>query len=71
MTLVTEIQSAEWSLSTSGFGEVVEGFEDINQCISLIIGTAKGSDPLRPDFGADVLRFMVYGIHTEAPLMTR
>lgn len=70
-TLLNEIQSAEWSLSIAGLGEVVENFDDVNQCIVLILNTAKGSDPLRPAFGSDMWRYMDYGIDTAAPLMVR
>lgn len=42
-------------MSVSGFGEIAQGANDINQCISIILATQKGSDPLRPDFGVDLL----------------
>ena len=70
-TTVDEIKSAEWSLSTAGFGEVAEGIDDINQCITLILSTQKGSDPLRPEFGSDIWRYMDYGIDTAVPFMVR
>lgn len=52
-TNVNEITSAEWSLSLRGQGEVEQGFDDINQCIRLVVSTQRGTDPLRPDFGCD------------------
>ncbi len=67
---VNDITSAEWSLSTRGQGEVEQGFDDINQCIKLIVSTQRGTDPLRPDFGCDLWRFMDYGINTAAARMT-
>lgn len=52
--LITEIKSKDWGLSTTAQGEVVQGLRDIAQCIDIIIKTAKGSDPLRPEFGCDL-----------------
>jgi hypothetical protein len=43
-----------WQLSLSTPGGVVEGVNDIQQCLIVLINTAKGSDPLRPDFGAGI-----------------
>lgn len=55
---VNEIRSAEWGISLNEFGAVVEGNDDINQCISIIIRTIKGTDPFRPNFGCDILRYL-------------
>jgi len=58
---LSDITSADWSLmldsskSGSGIGNVVQGIDDINQCLSIIITTPPGSDPLRPTFGCDLL----------------
>lgn len=70
-TNVNDITSAEWSISIKGQGEVEQGFNDINQCIQIIVSTQKGTDPLRPSFGCDMWRFMDYGINEAAPLMVR
>jgi uncharacterized protein len=67
---VNDITSAEWSLSTRGQGEVEQGFDDINQCIKLIVSTQRGTDPMRPNFGCDLWRFMDYGINVAAARMT-
>lgn len=48
--------SPYWQLSLAEAGEVVEGINDIRQCLYIILTTAKGSDPLRPDFGADIYK---------------
>ncbi len=66
---VNEITSAEWSLSTRGQGEVEQGFDDINQCIKLIVSTQRGTDPMRPDFGCDLWQFIDYPINSAAPKM--
>ncbi len=55
---IQEIKSKDWSLSTAKQGEVVEGLRDISQCIYIIITTVKGSDPLRPEFGADIRQYL-------------
>lgn len=54
MTLA-QIKSTQWQLSTAGPGQVVEGVDDINQAISIIILTVPGSDPLRPLFGCGLV----------------
>lgn len=62
-----DITSSDWSLmldSTagqgpgSGIGNVVQGIADINQCLTIIITTPLGSDPLRPTFGCDLLAWI-------------
>lgn len=56
--LINEITSKDWGLSIAGQGEVVQGLRDISQCIAIIITTAKGSDPLRPEFGCDIRQYL-------------
>lgn len=58
MTNIDNIRSAEWGISLNEFGSVVEGNDDINQCIGIIIRTIKGTDPFRPNFGCDILRYL-------------
>lgn len=62
---LADITSADWSLALdqpghpgSGIGNVVQGVADVNQCIQIILTTPKGSDPLRPTFGADLWKFL-------------
>lgn len=59
---LADISSANWSLaldsteggaSGAGIGNVVQGTDDIDQCIGIILSTPLGSDPLRPTFGLD------------------
>ncbi len=67
-TTMAEITSADWSLMldstaaqvglATGVGAVVQGLDDVNQCIAIILGTPKGSDYLRPTFGCDIWRFI-------------
>lgn len=55
---INEIRSAEWGISLNEIGAVVEGNDDINQCIAIIVRTIKGTDPFRPNFGCDILRYL-------------
>jgi phage baseplate assembly protein W len=68
---VSDIKSADWSFSVSSIGEAVEGVADINQCIGVIIGTQKGSDPFRPDFGSDVWDWIDRPLGIAIPNMKR
>jgi len=68
---INEISSADWSLSLVNFGEVVQNQSDINQCIQIIVGTTKGSDPLRPTFGCDWEKYIDGPINDTAPNMIR
>ncbi len=72
------ITSADWSLALdqqgapgSGIGSVVQGVADVNQCIQIILNTPKGSDPLRPTFGADVWRYIDSPINAAIPAIVR
>jgi phage baseplate assembly protein W len=47
-----------WQVSINDPGVIVEGAEDIAQCVYTILTTIKGSDPLRADFGSDVIKYL-------------
>lgn len=75
---LADIISVDWSLALdtpgvpgSGLGNVVQGLADVNQCITIILTTPKGSDPLRPTFGADVWRYIDAPIGTAIPAIVR
>jgi phage baseplate assembly protein W len=70
MTLA-DIQSADWSLKLGAIGQVVQGVADIDQCIAIILTTPKGSDPLRPIFGADIWSFIDYPVDDALPAIVR
>jgi Bacteriophage baseplate protein W len=66
---LTDIVSADWSLmldatagggAGSGIGNVVQGLEDVNQCLRIIMSTPQGTDPLRPTFAVDLWRYVDY-----------
>lgn len=67
MNLVTDITSANWQLSASSFGSVVESGDDINQSIGIILMSLKGSDPFRPTFGSDIWDYVDKPIGSAAP----
>jgi phage baseplate assembly protein W len=66
MSAGVPITSADWSLKVgadgptdgSSLGEVVQGLDDVNQCIGIIIKTPWGDDPLRPTFAWDLLNII-------------
>lgn len=66
-TKLEDIRLSNWQLSAQTIGLVVEGIEDIKQCVSVILTTTKGSDPLRPLFGSDIWRFMDSPMNTAIP----
>lgn len=55
---VTTITAADWSHKVGSYGEIVQGLEDIAQCIRIILATPKGSVPHRPQFGCDAWRYL-------------
>jgi uncharacterized protein len=73
-----DVISADWSLELdtpdepgSGLGNVVQGLDDVNQCIQIILTTPRGSDPLRPTFGANVWRYIDAPINAAIPAVVR
>jgi uncharacterized protein len=74
-----DITSADWSLALdtsweepgSGIGAVVQGAADVNQCVRVILTTPKGSDPLRPTFGADIWQYIDHPINAAIPAVVR
>lgn len=51
--LITDVTSQDWQLSLTESQVIVEGQEDIAQCLDTIMKTQLGSDPLRPTFGTN------------------
>jgi phage baseplate assembly protein W len=58
MATLTNINNPVWSMSTKGYGVVVEGLSALIQALELTIKTSRGSDPLRPDFGSRVYQYI-------------
>ncbi|HUO06584.1 MAG TPA: GPW/gp25 family protein [Candidatus Binataceae bacterium] len=68
---LADISSADWSLKLGAIGNVVQGLGDVEQCLAIIVTTPKGSDPLRPTFGADVWRYIDFPISVALPAIVR
>ena len=64
---LADITSADWSLKLGAIGQVVQGLADVAQCLAIILTTPKGSDPLRPTFGADIWRYIDYPVNRAIP----
>lgn len=71
MTPLTSITDQDWQPALGRFGDVVTDAEDIGQCIRIILGTPKGADPLRPEFGSNVWRYLDQPLTTALPHMVR
>ncbi len=67
MINVQKITSADWSFEVGAEGEIVEGLYDIEQCIQIILGTPKGSDPHRPEFGSDLFKYIDAPVNIAVP----
>jgi phage baseplate assembly protein W len=70
-TTFADIISVDWSLELGVIGGVVQGINDIDQCIAIILTTPPGSDPLRPTFGADLWRYIDNPISVAIPSIVR
>ncbi|HYL59154.1 MAG TPA: GPW/gp25 family protein [Candidatus Acidoferrales bacterium] len=68
---LAEITSADWSLKLGSVGDVVQGIADVEQCLGIIVTTPRGSDPLRPTFGADIWRYIDYPVDEALPSIVR
>lgn len=68
---VKSIDTPDWSISLAGVGEIVRDGADISQCIKIIVTTEKGSDPLRPNFGADIHNLIDLPINVAIPAIKR
>jgi phage baseplate assembly protein W len=64
---LADITSADWSLALGAIGDVVQGIADVEQCLGIIVTTPRGSDPIRPTFGADIWRFIDFPISRALP----
>ena len=68
----TTPQTRHWQLAPIDSGsDVVTGVGDINQCIINILGTRKGTDVTRPNFGSDHLDYIDTPEDVLVPNVTR
>lgn len=56
MTTITDTRN--WQVSIDDPLAIVEGIDDITQCVYIILTTVPGSDPLRPTFGSNVYKYL-------------
>lgn len=66
-TQLYDITAADWQLRLGQIGEVVEGLDDIEQCIQIVLRTPKGSVPHRPDFGSELFKYLDAPINLARP----
>ena len=59
-----------WQPSLSGDG-VVEGVQDVDQAIHVILRTPKGSDPHRPEFGSNIHLYIDHPTNQAIPHLVR
>lgn len=71
MATLKDISYVDWQLKMNAIGEVAEGVDDINQCIAVILLTAKGSVPHRPTFGSNVHKYVDYPVNEAVPNIIR
>lgn len=70
------VQSLSWSLcldvsaggvAGAGIGKIVQGTDDIHQCLLTLFATVPGEDPFRPTFGVDLTQFLDKPIAVATP----
>ncbi|HJU46358.1 MAG TPA: GPW/gp25 family protein, partial [Chitinophagaceae bacterium] len=67
MAALANIENNTWSISTIGYGVVVEGLAVIRQRIDLVLRTTKRSDPLRPEFGSNIYQYIDTPLNVAIP----
>ncbi|MEI7475344.1 MAG: GPW/gp25 family protein [bacterium] len=71
MTTINEIKSVDWQLKLNETASVVEGIDDIDQCILIILSTKKGSVPHRPEFGSYIWQYIDSPVNEAVPNIIR
>uniref|UniRef100_A0A7C4AJ99 Baseplate protein n=1 Tax=Thermodesulfovibrio aggregans TaxID=86166 RepID=A0A7C4AJ99_9BACT len=71
MKTIDQISAVDWQPKLGDIGEVVEDISDVNQCIRIILSTPKGSDPHRPEFGADIWKYIDSPVNEAIPNIIR
>jgi phage baseplate assembly protein W len=69
MATINDVNSLYFQPSLTNYGEIVQGIDDIHQCIYIILTTEKGEDPTRPDFGCSALSRLDLPINTAIPMI--
>jgi phage baseplate assembly protein W len=71
MALLSEIRSSDWQPELGADAAVVEGLDDIGQCIRIILETPIGSDPHRPEFGSNLHLYLDWPQNRVVPHLVR
>ncbi|MEI8390464.1 MAG: GPW/gp25 family protein [bacterium] len=71
MTNLNQIKSVDWQPKLNEIGSVVEGTDDIDQCVRIILMTRKGSVPHRPEFGSDIWQYIDAPVNVAIPNIIR
>lgn len=50
--------ATDWQIDINTPGAIVQGLQDIDQCIGIILTTVPGTDPLRPLFGCGLHNYI-------------
>lgn len=58
MATLASIDNNTWGISTIGYGVIAEGIALIRQRIDIVLRTTKRSDPLRPEFGSYIYKYI-------------
>jgi len=66
---ISEVKTTAWQISVKGQGEIAQGVYDINQCMRNILMTQKGTDPVDPDFGLDIMAWVDKPMNVVGPGM--
>jgi phage baseplate assembly protein W len=71
MALQSEITSTDWTLDINNAGKIVQGIDNIKQCVYIIVTTTRGTDPLRPGFGCGAFEHVDLPVNIAAPKMVK
>jgi len=71
MVTLENITNADWQMSIADVGEVVQGLNDIQQCLQILLSTQKGTVVFRPNFGIDLLFYIDKPINLVKADLTR
>lgn len=71
MATLANIDNPVWGMGTLGYGVIVEGIAAIRQRMDLAIRTTKGTDPMRPQFGSRVYKFIDAPLNIAIPNIKR
>lgn len=71
MSTLADIRSPFWQLSLTGAGNIEQGYNDVSQCIDVILRTQKGTDPLRPNFGSNIFFYQDAPVNIAIPNIKR